>query len=246
MSAAPTKPAKVIGREEEILLAKVRTDGGTQHRAFTDQETVDRYKEDMLDGCVFPPIDVFFDGKHYWLADGFHRVMAAHELAAKTFPARVFQGTLDDAILYAMGCNSHHGKPRSIADKRRCVRVLLEDPKWQDRTDQWVAETVKVSPQLVYAMRKELKIEKSPIRKAKNGKLIDTSKCGTHQKKGQPKHATKAQIAEMKPVDAPLPPAEPQFASYLVVRNQVERLTPEDLLRMRDHITGLLAQVGAA
>lgn len=243
-NAAPAPRNKPV-LEEEILLAKVRTDGGTQHRAFTDDETVQRYKDDMINGCLFPPIDVFFDSKHYWLADGFHRVLAAHELAMKSFPARIHRGSLRDAILYAVGSNAHHGKPRTIADKRRCVQVLLLDEEWKDRTDQWVADMARVSPQLVYTMRRELKIDKPAIRRMRNGKLIDTTKSGKHQKKGQPKYATKAQIEAMQPITPP-PPAEPEHASYLVVRNQVERLTPEDLLRMRDHIVSLLATLGAA
>ena len=34
----------------------------------------------MEEGAIFPPVTVFFDGEHFWLADGFHRVQAAETI----------------------------------------------------------------------------------------------------------------------------------------------------------------------
>ena len=50
-----------------------------QTRAGTDAETINNYAEAMADGAQFPDVTVFTDGKRYWLADGFHRVMAAKQ-----------------------------------------------------------------------------------------------------------------------------------------------------------------------
>lgn len=48
-------------------------------------------------GVVFPPI-VFFDGADYWLADGFHRLIAAEELGLTEFDADVREGTRRDPL----------------------------------------------------------------------------------------------------------------------------------------------------
>jgi ParB-like nuclease domain len=231
--------------EQEILLAKIRTDGGTQHRAFTDEETIERYKEDMAAGHIFPPVDVYWDGKHYWLADGFHRVLAAHELALRSFPARIHRGTLRDAVLFAMGANAVHGKPRTNMDKRQCVEKILRDPEWGAYTDAWVAEKARVSTSLVLHMRRELKIAKPNVRIARGGRKIDTSKLGKHQRHEKKKPSAEAAPPEAKPITPPSPP-KPEPANYLVVRNQVDRLVAEDLVLLREHITGLLQMMGAA
>jgi len=56
---------------------RIRIDGGTQPRAALLIDVMEDYAEQMRNGVEFPPITVFFDGKEYWLADGFHRLGAA-------------------------------------------------------------------------------------------------------------------------------------------------------------------------
>lgn len=56
-----------------LKISDIIIDGGTQPRAACEASRVDEYASDMKEGAVFPPVDVFYDGAKYWLADGFHR-----------------------------------------------------------------------------------------------------------------------------------------------------------------------------
>jgi hypothetical protein len=87
----------------------------------------------MAAGAVFPPIVVFFDGAEYWLADGFHWIIAAEELGLAEIDTDVREGTQRDAILYAVGANAAHGLKRTNRDKRNAVTILLKDPEWAQR-----------------------------------------------------------------------------------------------------------------
>ena len=53
---------------------------GMQIRVKMDPDVVLDYAEVMKAGKKFPPLLTFFDGKDYFLADGFHRLYAAREL----------------------------------------------------------------------------------------------------------------------------------------------------------------------
>jgi len=46
-------------------------DERAQPRVTMDFGMVEEFAADMLRGDAFPPIDVFFDGEVYWLADWF-------------------------------------------------------------------------------------------------------------------------------------------------------------------------------
>jgi hypothetical protein len=62
---------------QAIPIELIRTDGGTQIRdCKTMQTKIDEYVLAMNEGADFPPLTVFWDGEHYWLADGFHRLGA--------------------------------------------------------------------------------------------------------------------------------------------------------------------------
>ena len=79
----PATPAASPGRPvvlRPINLADIRLDAGTQIRAGVTEEVVSEYAERMLAGDQFPPADAFFDGKAYYLADGFHRVEASKRI----------------------------------------------------------------------------------------------------------------------------------------------------------------------
>ena len=140
---------------ERISLQDVRLDGGTQPRVGIDVDTVATYADLLLDGVKLPPVVVFYDGASYWLADGFHRVHAFGKLATTLIDADVRQGTKRDAVLYSVGANATHGKPRTNLDKRRSVQTLLSDEEWSQKSDRWIAEKACVNQSTVTRLRAE-------------------------------------------------------------------------------------------
>jgi len=97
-----------------------------QTRAGTDAETIDNYAEAMADGAQFPEVTVFTDGRRYWLADGFHRVMAAKQIGKTTIAADVRKGTEDDAVVFGGTANNKQGKRPTRADVRHFLEMVWE------------------------------------------------------------------------------------------------------------------------
>jgi len=137
----------------QLALTAIRLDGDTQPRAQLDLFTVEEYAQAMSEGETFPPIVAYHDGDAYWLADGFHRVHAALQLAWATIDADIRQGTRRDAVLYSVGANSQHGLPRTIADKRQAVITLLNDTEWGQWSDREIARQCHVSHTYVAQLR---------------------------------------------------------------------------------------------
>ena len=105
------------------------TDGGTQSRVSISEETVADYTEVIeSNGSAwpFPPIVVYHDGNQYFVADGFHRVLAARRAKRGNIPCEVRKGTAQDALRFGMTANDTHGLRMSQADKRNCVELLLD------------------------------------------------------------------------------------------------------------------------
>ena len=140
----------------DIELDKIRIDGGTQPRAKIDMEVVNDYSTSFELGANFPPIDVFFDGKEYWLADGFHRYHAARDAHVPELPATIHNGTVRDAILFSLGCNDRHGLRRTNEDKRHSVMTMLNDPEWSQWSDRTIADKCGVSHPFVAAIREKV------------------------------------------------------------------------------------------
>lgn len=97
-----------------------------QTRAGTDAETIDNYAEAMADGAQFPEVTVFTDGMHYWLADGFHRVMAAKQNGRTVIAADVRKGTEDDAVVFGGTANNKQGKRPTRADVQHFLQMVWE------------------------------------------------------------------------------------------------------------------------
>lgn len=97
-----------------------------QTRAGTDAETIDNYAEAMADGAQFPEVTVFTDGAHYWLADGFHRVMAAKQNGRTVIAADVRKGTEDDAVVFGGTANNKQGRRPTRADVQHFLQMVWD------------------------------------------------------------------------------------------------------------------------
>jgi transposase len=127
----------------------------TQMRVAIDQDTVEDYAEAIREGAEFPAVSVFTNGLTYWLADGFHRYYAAREAAAETITADVYQGTLRDAQIYAMGANANHGLRRTNTDKRHAVEIALSDEEWSGLPNTEIARMCAVTESFVRKIKSE-------------------------------------------------------------------------------------------
>lgn len=139
---------------QDLSLDLIDVYGGTQTRVKTDDEAIASYAADMSNGAVFPPITVFYDGSTYWLADGFHRYLAAKRIEQPTIKADVHAGSRSDALKHALGANATNGIYRTNADKRNVVEIALRE--WSDRANPVIAEICRVSPELVRQIRREM------------------------------------------------------------------------------------------
>lgn len=144
---------------KELKLSEIRIDGGTQPRAHISTDLVSEYAERIEAGDVFPSSEVVFDGKDYWLWEGFHRYHGHAKAGKKTMSCNVRQGTLRDAILFSCGANSSHGLRRTNEDKRSAVTRLLQDIEWSKNSDRWIAEQAGVSDRFVASVRPEVRCE---------------------------------------------------------------------------------------
>ena len=119
---------------------------------------VPQYREDMKNGAVFPPVDVLIDPEteEATLTDGNARCQARKENGETTITARFRLGNRRDKILAAAAANSAHGQPRTHADRRSAVRLLLSDPELATYSNGYLASKAKVSGQLVEEVRQEL------------------------------------------------------------------------------------------
>jgi hypothetical protein len=148
-----------------VPLADIRTDSSSQARARIRPAVVREYaaamRSQLAEGNLcFPPVVLFVDLHDYWLGDGFHRVLAARQAGQSGILAEVHRGTQRDALLYSISSNSDHGLPRSKADKRRAVTLLLDDAEWRQWNDYEIARLCQVSHGFVWKMRKLGEVDK--------------------------------------------------------------------------------------
>jgi hypothetical protein len=151
--------------KQTLSLDLIDVYGGTQARVKTNDEAIESYADEMANGAVFPPISVYYDGATYWLADGFHRYLAAKRIQLPSIVAEVQPGGRSDALKHALGANVTNGVYRNNADKRNAVEIALEE--WPDRANPVLAEICKVSTELVRTRRSEL---------TKSGKIVRPEK----------------------------------------------------------------------
>lgn len=152
-----------------LAISLIRRDGGTQIRAQASMDVAKEYAEAFERGDAFPPVKARYDGTHYWLTDGFHRIMAAELLGAVEMAVEVRPGTRRDAVLDAVGANAEHGFRRTNADKRQAVLVLLDDAEWSAKSDREIARIAHVDPGMVGRLRPPPSVDKPQMRTVTRG-----------------------------------------------------------------------------
>jgi hypothetical protein len=154
----PTKKKhKIITLTTDNILASA----ATQVRKKLDKNTIDEYTEALKNGAQFPPLVVFAekDSERYILADGFHRHHAYVNAEIAECKVEVHEGSLHDALLWALGCNDEHGLRRTNADKRNAVEVALKDAEISKLELIQIADICRVTDRTVRRIRDNLDLE---------------------------------------------------------------------------------------
>jgi hypothetical protein len=148
-----------------LALSQIIVDHAIQSRVATNIEFQREFSEAMLRGDVFPPVTVFFDGKKYWLADGFHRHGAVKQLARtdKRFAgirAEIRNGSRRDAAIFSAGANQKFSIKRSHDDIKKALSIMFTDDEWANRCNREIAQHCGVNPATVIRRRKEFCVER--------------------------------------------------------------------------------------
>lgn len=145
-----------------ISLDAIVFDAGTQIRAAINEATVTEYAERMTEGVQFPPIVLFHDGNQHYLADGFHRLMAAKRNQFRDIEAEIHAGTTQDALWFALGANKANGQRLTEADKQHAVRLALT--AWPDKMQREIAQQVGCHQSLVSEVYRKTTVSEPVLR----------------------------------------------------------------------------------
>ena len=156
MSRGGAEDAEEKPMPRQLLVESIRIDGETQSRERINEDTVAEYAEGMKAPVVgnWPAVTVFFDGTEYWLADGFHRLLAARRIGRKNVMADVKKGSREDAAWASCAANQTHGLRRTNADKRKAVEIALK--LHPEMSDQAIANHCGVGRELAFEMRRQV------------------------------------------------------------------------------------------
>jgi hypothetical protein len=179
--------------QQKIKLADIVVDDDLQPRAGMNRETIEDYAADMQRGDQFPAVVVFYDGKTYRLADGFHRYRAACVAGSKTVLCEVRRGGKRDALLFSVSSNAAHGLRRTNDDKRMAVSKLLKDKEWRKWSDREISRRCHVGHPFVAQLRNELAVtgssssERTYTTKHGTKAKMKTGKIGKSRSPAKPK-----------------------------------------------------------
>ena len=225
---------------QTLELDAIAQHGGTQPRVGLDEDTVADYTERMrwddLEGAIvdpdlqrWDPVTLFFDGQTHWLADGFHRLAAAHRAQIHHIQALVHQGSQRDAVAHSLGANATHGKRRTNQDKRRAVARALEDAQWGAHSDREVARMCRVSQPFVSKLRAELEhagqLAPTLARQSADGKTIEVDVLRQNRTSPPPKKTTKT----------PKTPKTPGHALMLDLRGKTAKTPWKTMSAKAEH-----------
>jgi len=222
---------------------KIKLNKQTQSRVTIDKDVVADYAEAMAEGTIFPPVEVFYDGMDYYLVDGYHRYFASKKFGVNDIEVKIHNGSLRDAVLYAVGVNNNHGLRRTAEDRRKAVMTLLDDLEWAEWSDRVIAKHSNMSSMTVGRIRKSLNLEqaeKKYINRQGNEKIIKIDKIG--RKAEEPAHDPQEEhIQELAHTNVELAAELTALKDRLSVKSL--DATPEEKEQYQSTVEELRAQV---
>lgn len=180
-----------VGEMKHIEVAQIAVDASTQTRASISEPVVTDYAEKMLNGAQFPAIVLFHDGNHYYIGDGFHRVLASQRNGAVTVASDVRPGTREDALWFALGANREHGHQMTKADKKHAVIVAVQT--FPNRTQTEMANQIGCTQGFVSQVISANNLTRPGKVAGKDGK----SYPATHEQPARPQSPLRQKIADM-------------------------------------------------
>ncbi len=177
-----------------LFIDSIRVLESCQMRSGLNAQVVHEFRDAMIEGEVFPPVEVLHDDEKgdYILVDGFTRVAGAKEGNFTRIDAKVVgQGNEQVAQLYALQANIHNSQRRTIADREKAISVALTHPGLRDATEEEIATATGTTRREVFRVRQKIGKVKNPERhrdhelesalkiiKADNEKLADEISVG--------------------------------------------------------------------
>lgn len=187
-----------------IDIKRLRIDGGMQHRAKINPELIAQYCEAYLEDKKLPPVSVVFDGTHYWVWDGWHRIAGAIEAGRKGINIDVKRGTQEEAFDLSLSANGAHGSPRTPDDKRNAVKAAMQHERHADKSAREIALLCDVSHTFVSMMMGKTEVVK-PAKPTKKSGNVASKKTVTGNVASDSTAEEGAATAGEKPDDDPAP-----------------------------------------
>ncbi len=150
-----TASKKSVFSIQQIRIDNIKIDHGLQSRASMHVDEMSEFSRAIIEGAIFPPVDVYWDGTVYWLADGFHRIGAHKNAGVKNIRCTVHKGSREDAVVFSAGSNRKFSIKRSDADIRKAICMLLDQEDWFRVSGSQIARHVGCSPMTVGRVREE-------------------------------------------------------------------------------------------
>lgn len=190
-----------------LKLTDISVDPTVHCRTIPNRLTSAAYAAAMRAGAKFPAVDVFWDGKTFWLSDGFLRVEAAQLAQLETIQARVRPGTRREAILHAISANVNRlrSPPLTTADKKKAVLTLVADQEWGQWSSREIGRHCGVDGKTVEKYRRQW--EHTHLRNSADGESV--AQAQRRFRRGGSTHLQSAPQVRSWPSDPGYPRVEP-------------------------------------
>lgn len=146
-------PTKIVFTLKTLPIDAINITGGTQSRLSIKEDYVEEIFEKMKDGVEYEPVKVFFDGKEYWLGDGFHRYHATRKNGKASIKCYVTNGLLREAILYSKVANNLHGLQPTLQDKLHNAKEMIGDFEWGEWSNREIGRICDLSHVTIAKLR---------------------------------------------------------------------------------------------